>query len=71
MEFRAGVQLYNYMETFYCCTVNTTQEFESVVSEHMLVYVISGELDVLFHNRRRRLQRGQAYFIRKTSKHTR
>lgn len=68
MEFRAGVQLYNYMETFYCCTVSTPQEFESVVSEHMLVYVISGELDVLYHNRRGRLQRGQAYFIRKNFK---
>lgn len=68
MQFRAGVQLYNYMETFYCCTVSTPQEFESVISEHMLVYVISGELDVLYHNRRRRLQRGQAYFIRKNFK---
>ncbi|MGI6222222.1 MAG: helix-turn-helix domain-containing protein [Prevotella sp.] len=68
MELKAGVQLYNYMETFYCCTVDSAQEFESVVSEHMLVYVISGELDVLFHDRRRHLQRGQAYLIRKNFK---
>jgi len=68
MKFNAGVQLYNYMETFYCCTVTSAQEFESVVSEHMLVYVISGELDVLLHDRRRHLQRGQAYFIRKDFK---
>lgn len=65
---QAGVQLYNYMETFFCCTVDSKQEFESVVSEHMLVYVISGELDVLYHDRRRRLQRGQAYLIRKNFK---
>ncbi len=65
---QAGVQLYNYMETFYCCTVSSKQEFESVVSEHMLVYVISGELDVLYHDRRRKLQRGQAYLIRKNFK---
>ncbi len=68
MEFNAGVQLYNYMETFYCCTVSSKQEFESVVSEHMLVYVISGELDVLYRNRRRHLHRGEAYFIRKNFK---
>jgi AraC-like DNA-binding protein len=68
MEFNAGVKLYNYMETFYCCTVDRAQEFESVVSEHMLVYVISGELDVLYRNRRRHLQRGQAYLIRKNFK---
>lgn len=67
-HFNAGVQLYNYMETFYCCTVSTPKEFESVVSEHMLVYVISGELDVLFRGRRRHLKRGQAYFIRKNFK---
>lgn len=53
------------METFYCCTVSSAKEFESVVTEHMLVYVISGELDVLYHDRRRHLQRGQAYLIRK------
>ena len=64
----AGVQLYNYMETFYCCTVTTQQEFESVVSEHMLVYVISGSLDVLYKDRRRHLQPGQAYLIRKNFK---
>lgn len=60
---QAGVQLYNYMDTFFCCTVSSKQEFESVISEHMLVYVISGELDVLYHDRRRKLQRGQAYLI--------
>lgn len=65
MALDAGVQLYNFMETFYCCTVTSRKEFESVVSEHMLVYVISGELDVLYHDRRRHLQRGQAYLIRK------
>lgn len=65
MALDAGVQLYNFMETFYCCTVDSKKEFESVVSEHMLVYVISGELDVLSSRRRRHLQRGQAYLIRK------
>lgn len=69
MKLNAGIQLYNYMETFYCCTVTTEQEFESVVSEHMLVYVISGELDVLCQNKRRHcLHRGQAYLIRKNFK---
>lgn len=65
MALDAGVQLYNFMDTFFCCTVTSAKEFESVVSEHMLVYVITGELDVLSNNRRRHLQRGQAYLIRK------
>ena len=45
--FEAGIQLYNYMETFFCCTVNQKEEFKSVVQEHMLVYVVQGELDAL------------------------
>ena len=56
------------MDTFFCCTVSSKQEFESVISEHMLVYVISGELDVLYHDRRRKLQHGQAYLIRRNFK---
>ena len=65
---QAGVELYNYMDTFFCCTVTSSKEFESVVTEHMLVYVISGELDVLSKERRRHLQRGQAYLIRRNCK---
>lgn len=26
--FEAGIQLYNYMETFFCCTVNQKEEFD-------------------------------------------
>ena len=63
--FQAGVELYNYMDTFFCCTVTSSKEFESVITEHMLVYVISGELDVISKERRRHLQRGQAYLIRR------
>lgn len=74
--FQAGVELYNYMDTFFCCTVTSSKEFESVITEHMLVYVISGELDVISRERqrigerstgmrRRHLQRGQAYLIRR------
>lgn len=63
--FQAGVELYNYMDTFFCATVTCSKEFESVITEHMLVYVISGELDVISKERRRHLQRGQAYLIRR------
>ena len=28
MALDAGVQLYNFMETFYCCTVTQAKEFE-------------------------------------------
>ena len=66
--FEAGIQLYNYMETFFCCTVNQQEEFKSVITEHMLVYVCQGELDVLAGERRRPLKRGQAYLIRKNHK---
>lgn len=66
--FEAGIQLYNYMETFFCCTVNQKEEFKSVVEEHMLVYVVQGELDVLYKDRRHHLRPGQAYLIRKNHK---
>ena len=56
------------METFFCCTVNQQEEFKSVITEHMLVYVCQGELDVLAGERRRHLKRGQAYLIRKNHK---
>lgn len=62
---QAGVELYNYMDTFFCCTVTSRDEFRSVVDEHMLVYVISGELDVVTGDHRRHLHRGQAYLIRR------
>lgn len=32
MALDAGVQLYNFMETFYCCTVTQAKEFESVAA---------------------------------------
>ena len=66
--FEAGIQLYNYMETFFCCTVNQKEEFKSVVQEHMLVYVVQGELDVLHNECRHHLHKGQAYLIRKNHK---
>ena len=62
---QAGVELYNYMDTFFCCTVTSRDEFRSVVDEHMLVYVISGELDVVTGDHRRHLHRGQSYLIRR------
>lgn len=65
---QAGVELCNFMETFFCCTVTSSKEFESIVTEHMLVYVVSGELDVINKERRRHLQRGQAYLIRRNCK---
>ena len=41
----AGITVYDYMDTFFCCKVEKDKWCEEMVSEHMLVYLCSGELD--------------------------
>ena len=43
----AGVTVYNYMDTFFCCKVEKDKWCEEMVLEHMLVYLCSGELDLI------------------------
>lgn len=55
----AGITVYDYMDTFFCCKVEKDKWCEEMVSEHMLVYLCSGELDLIapdqkYHLKKRR-----------------
>ena len=39
-----GVTVYNYMDTIFCCMVEKNKWCEEMVSEHMFVYICSGEI---------------------------
>lgn len=41
----SSIVVYDYMDTFYCCMVEKDKWCEEMVTEHMLVYLCSGELD--------------------------
>lgn len=53
------------MDTFYCCKVEKDQWCEDMVSEHMLVYLCSGELDLITHDTAYHLKKGDAFFVRR------
>lgn len=59
-----GITVYNYMDTFYCCQVERDRWCEEMVSEHMLVYLCSGEMDLITPNKEYHLKKGDAFFIR-------
>ncbi|MGI6232271.1 MAG: helix-turn-helix transcriptional regulator [Prevotella sp.] len=60
-----GVKQYDYWHTFFCFQVEGTKFCEETVSEHMLAYLLSGEMDLLTPTRTIHVKKGQAVFIRK------
>ena len=61
----AGVTVYNYMDTFFCCKVEKDKWCEEMVSEHMLVYLCSGELDLIAPDKKYHLKKGDSFFIKR------
>ena len=61
----AGVTVYNYMDTFFCCKVEKNKWCEEMVSEHMLVYLCSGELDLIAPDKKYHLKKGDSFFIKR------
>lgn len=53
------------MDTFFCCKVEKDQWCEDMVSEHMLVYLCSGELDLITRDKEYHLRKGDAFFVRR------
>lgn len=57
------------MDTFFCCEVRRDRFCEEMVTEHMLVYLCSGELDLLAPgNRTYHLTKGQSFFLPRNHK---
>lgn len=60
-----GIIVYDYMDTFFCCIVKKDKWCEEMVSEHMLVYLCSGELDLITPEKKHHLKKGDAFFIKR------
>ena len=60
-----GIVVYDYMDTFFCCMVEKDKWCEEMVSEHMLVYLCSGEMDLIAPDRKYHLKKGDAYFVKR------
>lgn len=59
-----NITIYNFMDTFYCCEVFRDKFCEEMVTEHMLVCLCSGELDLIAHDKRQyHLSKGQSFFL--------
>ena len=61
----AGITIYDYMDTFFCCKVEKDKWCEEMVSEHMLVYLCSGELDLIAPDKKYHLKKGDSFFIKR------
>lgn len=61
----AGVVIYDYMDTFFCCKVEKDKWCEEMVSEHMLVYLCSGELELITPEKKHHLKKGDAFFLKR------
>lgn len=64
-----NIVIYNFMDTFYCCEVRNEKFCEEMVTEHMLVYLCSGEMDLIESNGRlHHLTGGDAFFVPRNHK---
>lgn len=60
-----GIVVYDYMETFFCCVVEKEKWCEEMVSEHMLVYLCSGEMELVAPGKKYYLKKGDAFFVKR------
>lgn len=64
-----NIIVYNFMDTFFCCEVRNEKFCEEMVTEHMLVYLCSGEMDLVgANNRKYHLTRGRSFFLPRNHK---
>ena len=61
----SGVVIYNFMDTFFCCEVPRDKYCEEMVTEHMLCYLCSGEMELISPTRKYKLKKGDAFFVRR------
>lgn len=65
MDTKSGIVVYDYMDTFYCCMVEKDKWCEEMVTEHMLVYLCSGELELITPEKQYHFKKGDAFFIKR------
>ncbi|ADV44948.1 AraC family transcriptional regulator [Bacteroides helcogenes] len=61
----SDIIIYNCMDTFYCCHVDKDRLCEEMVTDHMLVYICSGEMDLIAPEKTYKLKKGDYLFIKK------
>lgn len=64
-DTEGGVTTIHYGNYIHYCRITDTTQCSGVVTEHMLVYVCSGELLVTERGRSHALRRGDAYILRR------
>lgn len=57
--------LHNYDDTIYFCYLKESKTFDRFISNHILVYVYSGELILQKNNKKEVIKKGEALFIKK------
>lgn len=55
----------NYIDTFFRCATDKEQICEEMVTDHMLAYIVSGEMVVYTQNKRVTLRKGEVVFMRR------
>jgi AraC-like DNA-binding protein len=61
----SNIVVYNYMDTFYCGYVEKDFYCEEMVTEHMLVYICSGELELVSPEKNYILKKGDSFFLKR------
>jgi len=61
----SNIVVYNYMDTFYCGYVEKDFYCEEMVTEHMLVYICSGELELVSKEKNYILKKGDSFFLKR------
>ncbi len=65
MPNNSNIVVYNYMDTFYCGYVEKDFYCEEMVTEHMLVYICSGELELVSPDKNYVLKKGDSFFLKR------
>lgn len=65
MNTKSDVIIYNYLDTFFFCQVENDRLFEEMVTDHMLVYICSGEMILITKEKRITLKKGDSFFLKR------
>ncbi|EGK01566.1 MULTISPECIES: helix-turn-helix domain-containing protein [Dysgonomonas] len=65
MNTQSDTIIYNYMDTFFCCHVEKDKLCEEMITDHMLVYICSGEMVLQTKEKRTIFRKGDSVFMKR------